>query len=137
VPVGYEPTWLTAKLPTDLRQYPVALDPSDAAAIASMSVAAAPSGDGELAIAGLTFTPATGSAVLTLGSGQPTRRYTLLLTLTRVGGLVSDYLIAISVGPVLSGDQAPAAPSTGFGSPVAWSRWSMNFSLPQNTTLLL
>jgi hypothetical protein len=83
-----------------------------------LSLAAAPSGTGELTISALSF--AAGIVTFTLAAGQPTRRYTLLLTATRSEGLVSGYLLKIQVDYVLITDQPQVAPSVGFGTAVVW-----------------
>jgi len=114
VPVSREPIWLTPKLPTAIKGYRYEIDPLDAQVLSSLSLAAAPSGTGELTISALAFV--AGIVTFTLAGGQPTRRYTLLLTATRSDGLVSDYLFKLQVDPVLSTDQAQAATSAGFGA---------------------
>jgi hypothetical protein len=118
VPVSREPIWLAPKLPTAVKGYRYEMDPLDAQVLSSLSLAAAPSGIGELAISGLGY----GSEIVsfTLASGQPTRRYTLLLTATRSDGLVSEYLFKVRIDPVLVTDQPQAAPSAGFGTAAVW-----------------
>ncbi len=119
VPVSDEPRCLAPKLPSAVRVYRWCLDPVDAALVSGLSLAAAPSGSGELAVSGLGF--ASGVASFTLASGQPGRCYSLLLVVTRSDGGVSDALFKVRVDPVLATDQAPAAPSAGFGTPLTWS----------------
>ena len=87
--------------------------------LSSLSLAAAPSGTGELTISALAF--AAGIVTFTPAAGQPTRCYTLLLTATRSDGQVSDYVFKVRVDPVLITDQAQAAPSTGFGTANTWT----------------
>ncbi len=99
VPVSDEPRCLAPKLPSAVRVYRWCLDPVDAALVSGLSLAAAPSGSGELAVSGLGF-----------ASG-----------VTRSDGGVSDALFKVRVDPVLATDQAPAAPSAGFGTPLTWS----------------
>ena len=118
VPVGREPIWLPSKLPTAIKGYRHEIDPLDAQVLSSLSLAAAPSGTGELPISALSF--AAGIVTFTLAAGQPTRRYTLLLTATRSEGLVSGYLLKIQVDYVLITDQPQVAPSVGFGTAVVW-----------------
>jgi hypothetical protein len=118
VPVGREPIWLPSKLPTAIKGYRHEIDPLDAQVLSSLSLAAAPSGTGELTISALSF--AAGIVTFTLAAGQPTRRYTLLLTATRSEGLVSGYLLKIQVDYVLITDQPQVAPSVGFGTAVVW-----------------
>jgi hypothetical protein len=118
VPVSREPIWLPSKLPTAIKGYRHEIDPLDAQVLSSLSLAAAPSGTGELTISALSF--AAGIVTFTLAAGQPTRRYTLLLTATRSEGLVSGYLLKIQVDYVLITDQPQVAPSVGFGTAVVW-----------------
>jgi hypothetical protein len=119
VPIGVQPAWLDPKLPTEVKQYRHKLHPTDALVLTELSLAAAPSGSGELALGTLTF--AAEIVTFTVSSGQPTREYTLLLTATRSDSLVHDYLFKLKVGAVLCSDQAQAIPSTGFGTAVTWS----------------
>ncbi len=119
VPVGCESIWLPAKLPTAITGCRFEISPLDAQVLTSLSLAAAPSGTGELALSALAF--AAGVVTFTLTSGQPTRSYTLLLTANRSDGMVSDYVFQILVGPVLVTDQAQAVPSAGFGTPITWT----------------
>jgi len=118
VPVGREPIWLAPKLPTAVKGYRHELNPLDAQVLTALSLAAAPSGTGELAISGLGY----GSEIVTftLASGQPTRCYTLLLTATRSDALVSEYLFKVRIDPVLVTDQPQAAPSARFGTAAVW-----------------
>jgi len=116
VPVSAEPVWLAPKLPVDVRHYQRVIDPVDAALLTGLSLAAAPSGSGELTVSGLGF--ASGLVSFTLSEGQPGRCYTLLLTATRSDGMVSDYRFRVHVDCVLPTDQAQAVPSAGFGTPV-------------------
>jgi hypothetical protein len=119
VPIGCEPIWLASKLPTAVRQYRHPIDPLDAQVLTALSLAAAPSGTGELTISGLGY--ASEIITFTLAAGQPTRWYTLLLTATRSDGLVSDYLFKVRVDPVLATDQPQVTPSVGFGTGVVWT----------------
>jgi len=119
VPVSREPIWLPSKLPTAVKGYRYEIDPLDAQVLSSLSLAAAPSGTGELTISALAF--AAGMVTFTAAAGQPTRCYTLLLTATRSDGQVSDYVFKVRVDPVLITDQAQAAPSTGFGTANTWT----------------
>ena len=123
VPVGREPIWLASKLPTAFKGYRYEIDPLDAQVLNSLSLAAAPSGTGELTISALAF--AAGIVTFTLAAGQPTRCYTLLLTASRSDGLVSDYLLKVRVDSALVTDQPQLAPSAGFGTAVTWSSASI------------
>jgi hypothetical protein len=118
VPVSREPIWLASKLPTAVKGYRHEIDPLDAQVLSSLSLAAAPSGTGELTISALAF--AAGVVTFTAAAGQPTRCYTLLLTATRSDGLVSDYLFKLRVGSVLVMDQPQVPPAPGFGTAVVW-----------------
>ena len=119
VPVGREPIWLPSKLPTAIKGYRHEIDPLDAQVLSSLSLAAAPSGTGELTISALAF--AAGIVTFTLAAGQPTRCYTLLLGATRSDGVVSGYVFKVQVDPVLTTDQAQVAPSAGFGTAATWA----------------
>ncbi len=118
VPVSREPIWLASKLPTAIKGYRYEIDPLDAQVLSSLSLAAAPSGTGELTISALAF--AAGIVTFTLAGGQPTRTYALLLTATRSDGLVSDYLFKLRVDSVLVTDQPQVPPATGLGTAVVW-----------------
>ncbi len=118
VPVSREPIWLASKLPTAIKGYRQEIDPLDAQVLSSLSLAAAPSGTGELTISALAF--AAGIVTFTLAGGQPTRTYALLLTATRSDGLVSDYLFKLRVDSVLVTDQPQVPPATGLGTAVVW-----------------
>ena len=71
VPVSREPIWLPSKLPTAIKGYRYEIDPLDAQVLSSLSLAAAPSGTGELTISALAF--AAGIVTFTAAAGQPTR----------------------------------------------------------------
>ena len=118
VPVGREPIWLASKLPSAVKGYRHELDPLDAQVLTSLSLAAAPSGTGELTISALAF--AAGIVTFTAAAGQPTRCYKLLLTAARSDGKVSDYLFKLRVGNVLVMDQPQVPPAAGFGTAVVW-----------------
>ena len=118
VPVGREPVWLASKLPSAIKGYRHEIDPLDAQVLTSLSLAAAPSGTGELTISALAF--AAGIVTFTAAAGQPTRCYTLLMTATRSDGKVSDYVFKLRVGSVLVTDQPQVPPAAGFGTAVAW-----------------
>ncbi len=106
-----EPIWLPSKLPTAIKGYRYEIDPLDAQVLSSLSLAAAPSGTGELTISALAF--AAGIVTFTAAAGQPTRCYTLLLTATRSDGKVSDYIFKIQVGHVLVDRPAADGPVRG------------------------
>jgi len=118
VPVSREPIWLASKLPTAIKAYRYEIDPLDAQVLSSLSLAAAPSGSGELTISALEF--AAGIVTFTAAGGQPTRCYTLLLTATRSDGLVSDNVFKLRIGSVLLTDQPQVPPAAGFGVAIEW-----------------
>ena len=118
VPVSREPIWLPSKLPTAIKGYRHEIDPLDAQVLSLLSLAAAPSGTGELTISALAF--AAGIVTFTAAAGQPSRCYTLLLTATRSDGKVSDYLFKLRVGNVLVMDQPQVPPAGGFGTAAVW-----------------
>lgn len=118
VPVGREPIWLAPKFPAAVKGYRYEIDPLDAQVLTSLSLAAAPSGTGELTISALGF--ASGIVSFTLAAGQPTRCYTLLLTATRSDGKVSDYVFKMRIDPVLITDQPQTVLAAGFGTAALW-----------------
>jgi hypothetical protein len=136
VPVSVEPIWLESKLPGAVSLYRVPIDPADAALAAQLLVAAAPSGDGELAVSGVSIGSGAGRSAVgdalprattfgalvrfTLSAGQPARAYTLVLTAVRSDGLLSTRTMRVKVDSVLVTDQPQAAPSAGFGTPAVW-----------------
>jgi hypothetical protein len=118
-PVSIEPCWLDPKLPAAVKPYRFPISPLDALVLTGLSLAAAPSGTGELTISALGF--GAGIATFTLAGGQPTRCYTLLLTAARSDGMVGEYLLKVRVDPVLPADQPQVAPDAEFGAPANWS----------------
>ena len=118
VPVGTQPIWLDPKFPAAVALCRYEIGRLDAQLLTGLSLAAAPSGTGELAISALVY----GSGVVTFkaAGGQPGRTYSLMLSATRSDGVVSLYLLSLRVDPVLATDQAQLVPSAGFGSPLIW-----------------
>jgi hypothetical protein len=119
VPVSIEPCWLEPKLPAAVKPYRFPPNPLDALVLTGLSLAAAPSGAGELAISALAY--GAGTATFTLAGGQPTRCYTLLLPASRSDGMVGEYLLKVQVNGVLATDQPQVVPNTGFGTPLSWA----------------
>ena len=119
VPVGTRPIWLRPKFAAGVVTYRHEIDPLDAQLATALSLAAAPSGSGELTISGLAY--GAGIVTFSASGGQPTRCYTLMLSVTRSDGAVGEYLLRLRVDPVLSTDTAQVAPSSGFGTPIALS----------------
>ena len=118
VPVSRGPIWLAPKFQTAVKGYRYEIDPLDAQVLSSLSLAAAPSGTGELTISALGF--AAGIVTFTAAAGQPTRCYTLLLKAARSDGFVGEYLLKMRVDPVLLTDQPQVAASAGFGTAAVW-----------------
>ena len=118
VPVGVEPVWLEPKLAGAIKPYRYEISPLDQQLLTGLTLAAAPSGTGELAISALGC--GAGIVTFTAAGGQPTRCYTLLLTVTRSDGMVSEYLLKMRVDPVLVTDQPQAIPAPCFGTAVVW-----------------
>lgn len=119
VPVSTEPVWLEPKFATAVKPYRYEISPLDQQLLTGLTLAAAPSGTGELVISSLGN--GAGVVTFTAAGGQPTRCYTLLLNATRSDGMVSEYLLKLTVDPLLLTDQAQIAPSTGFGTAVSRS----------------
>ena len=119
VPVGTQPIWLPQKFPAAVSLCRYEISPLDAQLLTGLSLAAAPSGTGELAISALAY----GSGVVTFktSAGQPGRTYSLMLSATRSDGVAGAYLLNLRVDPVLPTDQAQAVPSAGFGTALTWT----------------
>jgi hypothetical protein len=113
-------TWLTPdKLQSETREYQTTISADDGALAISATLAAAPSGSGELEPVSLVL---TGTVVtMVVAGGQPTRTYRLLLSVTRSDGLVSGYLYAVGVSKTLPTDTPQTPPSNLLGTPVTWS----------------
>jgi hypothetical protein len=118
-PARIEPRWLEPKLPAAIKPYRHGISDVDAALLTGLSLAAAPSGTGELTISALGY--GAGTVTFTAAGGQPTRLYTLLLSTTRSDGVVSEYLLKLKVGFVLITDQAQTVPTAGFGTALTWA----------------
>jgi hypothetical protein len=114
VPVGTEPYWLEPKLSAEVKPYRFEIRPLDQQLLTGLTLAAAPSGTGELVISDLGY--GAGIVTFTAAAGQPTRCYTLLLSATRSDSMISEYPLKLRVDPVLSTDQAQTVPSAGFGA---------------------
>lgn len=84
--------------------------------IASVTLACAPSGAGEMQVSN--FTAVRGGLSYTATGGQPGRVYRLKFSIALIGGGVFSFLAVQSVSSPLRGDQAQAAPSPGFGTPI-------------------
>ena len=119
VPVGTQPIWLDPKFPAGVALCRYEISRLDAQLLTGLSLAAAPSGTGELTISALVC----GSGVVTFkaAGGQPGRTYSLMLSATRSDGVVRGYLLNLRVDPVLAADQAQAVPSAGFGTALTWT----------------
>ena len=119
VPVGTQPIWLDPKFPVAVARCAYEISPLDAQLLTGLSLAAAPSGTGELVISALTY----GSGVVgwKVAGGQPGRTYALMLSATRSDGAAGAYLLSLRVDPVLATDQAQPVPSAGFGTALTWT----------------
>ena len=119
VPAGTWPSWLPPKFPGDTRECRFEISQLDWKIGTALSLAAAPSGAGELTLGSLAF----GNGVVTFSTagGQPGRTYTLMLAVTRSDGAVTNYQLMQRVNPVLSTDTAQAVPSYGFGTALTLS----------------
>ncbi len=119
VPVSNEPAWLAPKYPAAVTPYRFEIDPLDAQLATGLSLAAAPSGTGELTLSALSF--AAGVATFRAAGGQPTRVYSLALTVARSDGAAGAYLLKLRVDPLLAADQPEVAPAAGFGTALTWT----------------
>jgi hypothetical protein len=118
VPITTEPAWLEPKLAGAVKPYRYEISPLDQQLLTGLSLAAAPSGTGELVISALGY--GAGIVTFTAAGGQPTRCYTLLLSAIRSDGMASEYLLKLRLDPLLVTDQAQAVPSAGFGTVLTW-----------------
>jgi hypothetical protein len=119
VPVSIEPVWREPKFAPAVKPYRFEISPLDQQLLTGLTLAAAPSGEGELAISALGY--GAGIVTFTATGGQPTRCYTLSLSATRSDEVVSEYLLKLRVGNMLVTDHAQVAPLGGFGAAPAWS----------------
>jgi len=113
--------WPTAQ-PSDNLDY--SIDLSDAIggtddALATVSLAIKPSGDGEMQALDLSAQAAVISTQLQ--GGVAGRSYTISITATTVSGKVFQYLVGLLVSPSLASYPLPVAPNPGFGTPINWT----------------
>lgn len=112
---------LQPKFPGEIRIESVTLSDYVPASrqVQSLTLKAAPSGAGELALANLTV---SGSAAqFTVSDGQPTREYTLVFSAPLDDGEEIEWELFQTVKPYLAGDLPQDAPSLGFGTPLSWT----------------
>ena len=108
-----------------------AIDPANDF-IETVSVAAAPSGDGELAIDDLIVDD--NLLTLTCGLGVASRVYTINFTITMTDGRVFNFLVNQGVSPVLPGYPVPVAPAPGYGDSLVYTyAASLDFSNALNS----
>lgn len=127
-------TWIPMKLPGATRTY--ALDvaafirPEDI--FQQITVQAAPSGAGELALSDLS---AIGDTMyFTTSAGVSTRIYTLKFIVTCFTDQVYEFLVYQGVPRELPGYSVPVAPSPGFGAAVVWDQIvDFDFTDPLNS----
>ena len=81
VPAGTQPIWLDPKFPAAVALCRYEISRLDAQILTGLSLSAAPSGTGELAISALAY----GAGIVTFkaSGGQPGRTYSLMLSATR------------------------------------------------------
>ena len=87
--------------------------------VSNLSVQIAPSGAGEMVASNLSVNGTL--ATITVTGGQPTRIYTILFAATMTDGRVYYFVVNQMVAAVFVTDQAPAPPSTGYGSTMTWT----------------
>lgn len=87
--------------------------------IASATLAVAPSGSGELTAAALSVI----GGVITgwLGPGVAGRNYLVRVVALTLGGRAIERFVGLRVNPELATYPLPAAPNSGFGTPLAWN----------------
>lgn len=119
-PFGFHPLRFPDKFPPEVGEY--RLDISDKIdrddEIATVTIACAPFGPGEIVINSL----AVGHRALfvTLSGGQPRRRYTYEILVKTESGLTVPFVVHQDVPPVLHTDRAPPITSHGLGTAITW-----------------
>jgi hypothetical protein len=92
--------------------------------IVGLSIAAMPSGTGEVALSRLSLTNnLAGQATLVvvwLTGGVPGRTYYYNLVITTTAGRVLPVLIGQVCDPTLAANPLPVAPAPGFGTSITW-----------------
>jgi hypothetical protein len=130
---------LAPKFPDGSLDYTIAIDcviDPRVDLIASLTLACAPSGTGEMQISDLIVRGDT--LAFTATGGQPGRRHTLKYVVTMTDGRVFPFVRRQNVTPVLPTDQAQAIPSQDFGAALTWTfRPSLNFTEPRNAIALM
>jgi len=86
--------------------------------VVGFTVAAAPSGAGEVVVSSLSLTGNVVAGWLT--GGVPGRTYLYQIVITTAAGRKLPVLIGQVCTNVLAGNPVPVAPSPGFGTPVTW-----------------
>lgn len=132
------PNWWPAKLPGAVLDYSLdigaAIDP-ETDFIASVSLAVAPSGSGEMQPSNLTVSGLVITA--TMSGGQPTRVYSVRIIVTMTDGQAFEFLVEQGVRALLSTDVPQIAPVPGFGAPIVWTYLpSMDFTNLRNSAYL-
>lgn len=128
--------WPTAQ-PDDFLDYGLDLsapmnDSSDS--IVSAAVSVSPSGSGELTLSYLTCA----SSVVTFwaSGGVAGRSYFVKVDVTTLHGREFEFLVGLSISPVLAIFPIPPAPSNGFSTPIDPVPF-LNFSLPIRSNMRL
>lgn len=106
--------------------------------LSTVSAQIAPSGTGEMTATALTVVDDL--LTLTVTGGQPTRIHTIRFTAVTTGGRTYQFIVKQMVAATLPTDQAPAAPSEGFGTAVTWTNTPITAAglvatLPANAVL--
>lgn len=113
---------LRGKFPDAVRKFTVPIPPSLNPAvsyISSVTLAVAPSGTGEMQVSGLTVFNSDFSYVAS--GGQPGRDYTIKTVFVTLDGQIFEFVFTQEITPIFDTDQPQAIPSSGFGTPIAWS----------------
>jgi hypothetical protein len=98
-----------------------AVDPTNTDdVVEAVTLSAAPSGVGELTLAGLEYDDVTKAVRATVSGGQPGRIYTLRYGLTFGSGDLRELLATLTVARELRTDRPQVPPARDFGGTIRW-----------------
>ena len=116
------PIWWPAKYKGESRDFSLDISrsiDSKSDVFKMVTVACAPSGDGELVLSNLF---AVGAIItLTTSVGQPTRIYDILLTITMTNNRIYEFLVNQAIPQSEPSFQVPMSPNPGFGPEIVWT----------------
>lgn len=114
-PSSYLPPW---KQPADVSTRSFAVCPTTVVPT-TVSVAASPSGGGELAVT--TISVIRNVATVTVTGGVAGRVYTVSVTTAGGDGSTTEWLYYLPMSDVLAADPPTEPPNAGFGTPIIWT----------------